>query len=315
MSDSPTEAEAVPRWLHWWAVLTVLAALPLALFGAEVTTRGVGMADTEGFKLPWNLDLRTPIVGLFIEHSHRMAGFVVGICGIVLALGLLFGARRAGIVRWMGLLALVAICGQGLLGRYRVDRNARFGPELALVHGLFAQLVFALLVSVAVVTSRTWRRPFDRAEPRPKRGLALALPFLVYLQIVFGAIVRHLFDHNAQRAHLLFAFVVVAVVVLVVRSAWEGKDRAVRRTATLLAVLVAVQLGLGVEAWLGRFGAGLYPPLVPWTRALGVARSGHFIVGVLVFTTSVVLALLTVRPARATVTFPVLPKTSMEGAA
>jgi cytochrome c oxidase assembly protein subunit 15 len=312
MNDSSMEPEAVPRWLHWWAVLTVCAALPLALFGAEVTTRGVGMADQQGFRLPWNLDLRTPIVGLFIEHSHRMAGFVVGICGIVLALGLLFGARRAGFVRWMGMLALVAICAQGLLGRYRVHLNAL---DLALVHGLFAQLVFALLVSVAVVTSRSWRQLAANAGPRPKRGLALTLPFLVYLQIVFGAVVRHLYDRNAQRAHLLFAFVVVAVVVLVVRSAWEGKDRAVRRAATLLALLVAVQLGLGVEAWLGRFGAGVYPPLVPWTRALGVARSGHFIVGVLVFTTSVVLALLSVRPARATVTFPVVPKTSMEGAA
>ena len=42
-----------PRWLHWWAVFTACAALPLVLLGAEVTTKQVGMVDPQGFRAPW----------------------------------------------------------------------------------------------------------------------------------------------------------------------------------------------------------------------------------------------------------------------
>ena len=146
------------RWLHYWAILTVAAAAPLLFLGAEVTTRGVGMADPVGFRLPWNLSGITSNeggAGLTIEHLHRLAGFVVGGCVIVLAAGLWFweGPRW---VRWMGVLALVGVIVQGLLGKYRVDLNALLGQDLALIHGIFGQTVFALLTSIAVLTSRAF---------------------------------------------------------------------------------------------------------------------------------------------------------------
>src|SRR5687767_11810716 len=78
-------------WLHRWAVLTVCATLPLLLLGAEVTTKQVGMVDAVGFRPPWHMltvPLRERGLGFVIEHSHRLAGFVVGTCIIVLAVGL-----------------------------------------------------------------------------------------------------------------------------------------------------------------------------------------------------------------------------------
>src|SRR4029077_14662052 len=86
-----------PRWLHSWAVLTVCATLPLLLLGAEVTTKQVGMVDPQGFRTPWHM-LTVPLkemgLGFVIEHSHRLAGFVVGTCIIVLAGGLWFGQSQ-----------------------------------------------------------------------------------------------------------------------------------------------------------------------------------------------------------------------------
>src|SRR5262249_8363879 len=41
-----------PRWVHAVAVLTVLAAFPLLFLGAEVTTKGAGMADQRPFVNP-----------------------------------------------------------------------------------------------------------------------------------------------------------------------------------------------------------------------------------------------------------------------
>src|SRR5206468_303447 len=90
--------------------------------------------------------------GLLIEHSHRTVGWLVGMCAIVLALGLGF-AQNQRRLRWMGLAALLAVSAQGVLGILRVKYHALAGPEIALIHGCTAQLVFALLVSVAYLTA------------------------------------------------------------------------------------------------------------------------------------------------------------------
>src|SRR5262245_50148090 len=147
-----------PNWLHGWAILTVCVTLPLLLLGAEVTTKKVGMVDQAGFRLPWHM-LTVPLqeqgLGFVIEHSHRLAGFVVGTCIIVLAVSLWRKEPRPW-VRWLGVLVLGAVCVQGLLGGFRVQWNALFGPEFALIHGCFAEVVFGLLVAVATITSRGW---------------------------------------------------------------------------------------------------------------------------------------------------------------
>jgi cytochrome c oxidase assembly protein subunit 15 len=309
-----------PRWLHGWAVLTVVAALPLVTLGAEVTTKQVGMVDPQGFRAPWHLltaPLRERGLGYLIEHSHRLAGFVVGTCSIVLALGLWFGARRPP-VRWLGWLALAAVSLQGVLGIFRVDLHQLVGPSLALIHGCFAQLVFALLVGVAVVTSRAWAQAPVAAHAAPGlRRLSLVVGVMAFVQIVFGALVRHFHTPAAQRAHVLFAFAVVAVLVWLLRGVWErpAAEQAPRRLAGLLAGLLAVQLALGVEAWVRRFGSGILPELQPSSFSLDLVRSGHFVVGTLLFATTVALALLLHRPAMPTAAFRAVPAGPLEGAA
>jgi cytochrome c oxidase assembly protein subunit 15 len=290
----------VPRWLHWWAVLTACCAVPLVLLGAEVTTKQVGMVDRQGFRPPsyllavlLNDPLREVGLGHVIEYSHRLFGFLVGLCSIVLALGLSLGTRRP-VVRWLGWVALAAVSAQGLLGIFRVNLDLLLGPHLALVHGLFAQLVFATLVGVAVVTSRTWlEAPAVREGPRLRR-LSLLVVVLLYAQIVFGAVVRHLQDRLAQRLHVLFAFVVLAAVLVLVQRLWQRGPEltAARRWAAGLVVLLVLQLLLGVEAWMGRFGSGVAVEELRPTPALDLVRTGHFVIGTLLFSTAVVVSLL-----------------------
>jgi hypothetical protein len=299
-------------------VLTVCAVLPLVTLGAEVTTKQVGMADREGFRLPWklfNVPWREAPAGLLIEHAHRLAGFVVGVCCVVLALGMTVFAR--GWYRGLGWLALVAVSAQGILGVYRVNRHAQLGPELALVHGCLAQLVFATLVGVAVLTSRAWTRPVTVPQPAGLRRLAPALAALLYVQIVFGATVRHLFDPLAQRVHVLAAFLVVAVALWLLPGVWRAasKDRALRALVGVLGVLLVIQPVLGVEAWLRRFGAGTIPDAIHSSPALDAVRSGHHVVGTLLFAGSVALTLLLYRPAGAAVAFSAVPTPRLEGAA
>lgn len=281
----PPATPPVPRWLRVWAVLTALAALPLVTLGAEVTTKQVGMVDQVGFRAPWHLftvAAEQLHLGYLIEHGHRLFGFVVGMCCIVLAIGMLLQAR--GGHRWLGLLALFAVSTQGILGIYRVNLNALFGSSLALIHGCFAQIVFATLVAVAVFSSQAWNRVTSTSDlARPALGLCV----LTYTQIVFGAIVRHTLDPLAQRLHVLLAFAVVLYVVWLVSRLTEA-----RRLGYWLLAMILVQPILGVEAWMRRFGAGQLPETVHSSWALDLTRSGHQVLGTLIFATTVALVVM-----------------------
>src|SRR5947209_8825556 len=104
------------------------------------------MADPVWPTAPWYLffiSWREPSPGFLIEHSHRLAGYVVGCCVIVLAAGLWRTAPTRGL-RWLGVAGLLAVIAQGLLGGFRVVLNELAGTDLAAVHGLFAQFVFSL---------------------------------------------------------------------------------------------------------------------------------------------------------------------------
>src|SRR4051812_9248634 len=129
MTPSETSPVAVvPRWVHRWALLTVCAALPLVVLGAEVTTKQVGMADPQSVREPWYIftvpmpELLERGIGYVIEHSHRLAGWFVGICAIVLAWAM--ATRAPTRLRWLGLAALFMVSVQGILGIFRVKLNA-----------------------------------------------------------------------------------------------------------------------------------------------------------------------------------------------
>src|SRR5262249_39196308 len=130
---------------------------------------------------------------------------------------------------------------------------------------------------------------------------ALGLCLLVYLQVVFGAIVRHKFDPAAQRLHILLAFaVMVGVFWLVGQLRANPGDRPALRLGYLLVALVVLQPVLGVEAWMRRFGTGTLPELTPSSPALDLVRSGHHVFGTLIFATTVAIAVLLYRPATVT---------------
>src|SRR6266702_4627737 len=96
-----------PRWLHRWAVLTACATFILLLLGAVVTTFRVGMADPIWPTYPWHLLLvswEEPRPGFLIEHTHRLAGYMVGCCVIALVAGLIVVEPRRW-VRWLGFAA------------------------------------------------------------------------------------------------------------------------------------------------------------------------------------------------------------------
>jgi len=295
------ETSVPPRWLHALAVLTVLLTLPLLFLGAGVTSHGPGVAmiDKEGFRAPWVIVsrlLENSELAFVLEYGHRTFGFLVGLCGIGLAVGCWFFDRRPW-MGWIGFLALAMICAQGLLGIFRVDYNALHGRTFAMIHGIFAQLVFAVLVSVALCTSRRWQTARHESASTAVQRWSIVTMLLVFAQLVLGGLVRHLPDSLVgPRGHMLGAFVVVGAVVWLV-FLMLGSHAPLRGPASLLALL-ALQLLLGVESWLARFfvdSAVTHQALLPVPMHAEWVRTAHYLVGTLIFSTTVAIALIAQR--------------------
>jgi cytochrome c oxidase assembly protein subunit 15 len=292
MDGRTNDSNAVrPAWVHAWAVFTVCATFGLLALGAVVTTFHVGMADPIWPTYPWHLLLiswEEPRAGFIVEHSHRLAGYIVGVCAIVLAVGL-WRTR----LRWLGVAALAGVIVQGLLGGFRVRLNELLGPNLALVHGSFATVVFSMLVAIAWLTKRI--EPDEARATLPSshrfRGLTIHMVAVVMAQIIMGGFVRHTYSPLGQRGHLIAAFGVVALVCAFfykLRSELAPPPR-LNRVASVLVGLVGIQVVLGVEAWMQKyFGAS-----TPISQA--VVRTAHVLMGSLILATAVVCTLETFR--------------------
>lgn len=273
------------RWLRAWSALTVAVAAAALFSGAVVTSLRVGMADPVWPTYPWHLLLISwtePSPGFLIEHSHRLLDYLLGCCVIGLA-ALTWRGAPVPVPRWLGPVALAAVITQGILGGLRVRLNELMGTDLAFVHGCFGQLVFGLLVVIAALSWSPTASHAD-ASARPIWRASVATVLLVYLQLILGAVTRHTNSVAGRHGHLAAAVLVcgaaawLAVLVLGRQMAADKLARAV----IVLGVLLGIQLLVGLESWLMKYGAGP-PELQPVTLGQGVVRSLHFLLGSLVF--------------------------------
>jgi cytochrome c oxidase assembly protein subunit 15 len=269
------------RLAHRLAVLTAAATCVLIVFGGLVTNTGAALAvpdwpTTFGqnmFLFPWS----GMVGGVFYEHSHRLLGALVGVLTLTLA-GALWS--RGGRLRALGLVAVVVVVAQGVVGGLRVVLQT---DALAMVHGPLAQAFFALLVTVALVTSERMRRPVVAVDGAT-RALTLAAASLVYVQIVLGALLTHA---GRLDLHLMGALGVFGLAPMVTARLRRTADAVAAPTARLLLALLAFQLLLGVGAYLSRFSPVWIPGGQLTMLALPVA---HRLVGGLVLAAAVVLA-------------------------
>jgi cytochrome c oxidase assembly protein subunit 15 len=283
------------RLAHRLAVLTAAATCVLIVFGGLVTNTGAALAvpdwpTTFGhnmFLFPWS----QMAGGVFYEHSHRLLGALVGVLTLALAAALW---RRGGRLRVLGVVAVAAVVLQGVIGGLRV---ILLTDALAMVHGPLAHAFFALVVAIVLVTSARM------ADPAPSvdgvtRGLTLAAAGLVYLQIVFGALLTHAGRLDLHLAGAVAVFVLLPVVAARLR---RTGDVVAVPAARLLLALLGVQLLLGAGSYLVRFSAVWIPGGQATMLALPVA---HRLAGGLILAAAVVLAVRVVagsRPAPAAV--------------
>ena len=159
-AEAPTPdlapASRYRRGPHVFALLAAIFTWPLIFVGGLVTTYRVGMAvpdwpTTFGINM-FLYDMTRAPWGVFGEHAHRLYGAAVGFFTILLMVDFVAFDRRKS-MKWLGVVALVAVIVQGLLGGLRVRYNSTL---LAAVHGVSAQMFFGLMVALCVLTGRGW---------------------------------------------------------------------------------------------------------------------------------------------------------------
>jgi cytochrome c oxidase assembly protein subunit 15 len=282
-------------WVHRLAVLTAAATFPLLFIGGLVTSKGAGLAvpdwpTTFGYNMflyPWS----KMVGGIFYEHSHRLVASVVGILTLALSL-LIWTQETRNWMRWLGVAALAGVIVQGVIGGLRV---VLLESTLAIIHGPLAQAFFALTVSLVLFTSREWKEKPQKIEMGAAgklQRLCLLTTALIYLQGVFGAVVR--FTGALSVVHILLALIVsVHVILLAGRVLQLFPDQGkLKSPAIVLGGLLLLQLALGIGAYLGRFAPfGWF--LLP--AATVAVTTTHVVVGALLLVTSLVLTLRSYR--------------------
>jgi cytochrome c oxidase assembly protein subunit 15 len=267
---------------------TAGATVGLIVAGGLVTNTGAALAvpdwpTTFGhnpFLFPWS----GMVGGVLVEHGHRLLGAGIGALTIALGVTLAVAEPRRW-VRWLGLLAVALVCLQGLVGGLRV---VLLQDTLAIVHGCLAQVFFALLVTLAVVTGRGWAAPADVRTDAPRLApFGVLAVGVAYGQVVLGAFTTH---GDALWWHVAGAVVTTGVLVglalAVLRGA--GRDSVLAWWGHAVKVFLALQIALGLGAYAVRFTDLGVPGGQLAVIALPVA---HRAVGALLLGATVALAL------------------------
>jgi cytochrome c oxidase assembly protein subunit 15 len=305
MSHSPETSRPL-RGVHRFAVVLACLVILLISAGAFVTSKEAGLSVPD-----WPLSygsMNPPhwwkISNVRAEHGHRLIAGTVAL----LTIGLMIWVRRREARKWvrgLAYLAVVAVFLQAALGGITV---LLFLPTAVSVsHAALAEIFLCLVVTLAVVTSRSWMEARDdpaAPEVNPEQKLPILTTGLIYAQILVGAVMRHSgaglaipdfplsfgrlippefnFAIGIHFAHRLGALAVLAAVVLVVVTV----VRRVRQRPARLGIfiptvamgcLVVVQVSLGAAVVL--------------TGKSVMVNTAHVATGATLLATSLVLSL------------------------
>ncbi len=283
-------------WLARMAIVVCAAAVPLLVVGGLVTSSNAGMAvpdwpntyGTNMFLYPLGpraqAEMGEEYSKIFLEHTHRLFGTLLGLSSLTLMGWTIAATRRGKISRAVQFWAVAAFIGvviQGVLGGARVLFGAEAFDQdshmLRMLHGVLAQVIFGLLVVIAVLLSPAYAtfwetqahkvRTFDQFPWRRAKSLTNAALHVLLLQLLLGAAYRHTRHEHILYTHIAFSLVAVTMAGLggaIAAGAPAGGGalaRSLAKAGLLAAAVGILQFALGWLAWLAG-GKGLEPDTV-----------------------------------------------------
>src|SRR5215467_7508494 len=159
--------------LRYLVVFLACLTLLLLVAGALVTSNEAGdsVPDWPMSFGRWVLGSRQFIGNIRFEYSHRVAAGAVGIMTLLTACWAWLRGTGSGIdrvgqrQRWLALAAVIGVVLQAAIGGVRVLLPG-YKALIAVPHAFVAQSFFCAVVTLAVITSRSWRQPRWR-QARP----------------------------------------------------------------------------------------------------------------------------------------------------
>jgi heme a synthase len=274
-----TDTNSSSLALHRFAMVCAAATFVLIFVGGLVTSTGSALAVPD-----WPLafgKLIPPLTGgVRFEWGHRLVAGAVSILTLILALWTGWREPR----RWVRITAFAAF---GLVGLQAVLGGLTvlmlLPLALAVAHAAIAQAFFCLMITIVLFTSPSFSSILENIDvgsqhKRPALGtLAAATTLAAYVQILIGALMRHLgaglaipdfptsygrlvppfysFAVDINFAHRCGALVVTLLIGWTfgraMRFYWA--DRPLRNTAILMLALLGLQITLGaLTIWSGR---------------------------------------------------------------
>lgn len=194
-SLDPNSERRIDR-LHRYAIVCVTWILLLIFFGGQVksTESGLSVPDwpnTYGHFM-FTFPMEKWVGGVFWEHSHRLIASLAGLFTVILSVWV-FRVDRRPLLRKLAWAASIAVIVQGLFGGLTV--LLMLPAWTSIVHGTLAQIYLCVVAAIAVMTSRQWHFDSARVGIGAWDGrlgkLTLATTFVVFAQLLIGAIMRH----------------------------------------------------------------------------------------------------------------------------
>jgi heme a synthase len=277
--------------VHKYALFVVAWATVLLTAGALVTSEDAALAVPD-----WPLSygsLNPPMVGgIAYEHTHRLLATGLGILIIGLAF-LLWKYDARPFMKYLGLAALGGVIFQGVLGGLVVLKLLHYW--LPVMHACTAEIVFALLVVIAVCTSRWYTESLPQCVDRKSpsiHAIATSNAVVIFLQVLAGAGFRH--NYLSLKPHVFGAPIVLAVVIYTAReiSRRFPEVPAMIRMRKLLHSLVGLQVLLGLVALWARITSADDPqPLPP----VVISTVIHTVFGAILFAASIATVIVCYR--------------------
>lgn len=300
------------NWTPQFALVVAGSTLLLIIAGGVVTGLEAGLAVPDWlttFKYPmvlYPLELMKQQQGVYFEHFHRLWGLLVGLSTIVLTIHL-FRHDRRGWVKVAAVTALIMVIIQGVMGGTRITETS---VVLAIAHGVFGQLLFALLVCIAAFTTLRWTAG-PRAQIVEKGNadhtLSWSLLTVVIVQIALGAVYRHLgadprVSHSTSfaliNAHMGLGVLVAIKLLVVGIRAWAKRKahQPLSRIGLIMIILTPLQVVLGLIAYvLVEMVTGERQPGDPVPIVEVLFTSAHQVTGALILAAAALLLAWTKR--------------------
>ena len=163
--------------IRHWATASLVCTGALVILGGILRGFGVSLAEPEA-----------------LEHSRRIAGMVLGVCVLGVAVVACVRHRGQARVLWPSLAAVLCVGAQGFLGTRPVEPDLR--PLMITAHLLITLVLTGLLLHVRLAAAQAVAGPppLPDAAHRRLQLLAAIACGATAMQIVLGAQVRGQLD-------------------------------------------------------------------------------------------------------------------------